>query len=475
VRRYQLHFGAWLALGASIGIYFVISVGLHQPFHVGLRPLRFFDLRVYRGAGWRVLHDSALYRRPIVRHLGFTYPPFAALALAPLSLFSLAFERLAVTFSSLGALVWTLRRALTMKRANRRYRKAAQSAGTAWAIAALAAAAALWLEPITVTLGYGQIDIFVAALVVFDLSRPDCAATKGAAIGLAAAVKLTPLLFLVYLLFSRRRRAGLVGALTFLATIAVSFVAVPADTERYWTRVVFHSSRIGGAADLTNQSLRGGLARFLAERHPGVEVVVVVAALAIVGLLLAVRLSRRGDEATGFSLCAITALLVSPVSWTHHWAIAVPALLLLAVAAYENRSPLLWVCTAGALAVGYAYLPEREANHRGRRLLVAHQALHGGLHTLAQDPYVLIGLLALGLPAATLARGWWPSHEPLPTSRERLLTRDLQRARRRVAFDIAGGVEDRAGYHRGDVPVIGERGGELAQLRGGEGDLEPAA
>ncbi len=468
MRSYQLHLGAWLAFAASICIYILMSAGLHHPFHFGLRRLGFFDMRVYRGAGWRVLHDTALYRRPLVRHLGFTYPPFAALVLTPLSLFSLAFDRLALTASSLATLVWTLRRALTMKRANHGQHELRLTAGSAWALAALAAAAALWLEPITVTLGYGQIDILIAALVVFDLSRPDSAPTKGLAIGLAAAIKLTPLLFIAYLLWSRRRRAAIVAACTFVATIALSFALVPGDAERYWTKVVFHSSRVGGAADFSNQSLRGGFARLLAERHPGLISVLAALAVAAVGLLLAVRSSRRGDEATGFSLCAITTLLASPVSWTHHWVLAVPALLLAALAAYERRSALLAVATAGALAVGYAYLPEREESHRGRKLLVAHQPLHGGLHTLAQDPYVLIGLLALALPAASLARGWW-------LSRDRLLTRDLQGVRRRMALDIPGGVEDRARDHRDDMPAVLERSVELTQLRAGEGDLEPAA
>jgi alpha-1,2-mannosyltransferase len=405
VRRFQLHLGAWLVLALSVGIYVTLSERLHDPFHVGLRDLNFFDLRVYRGAGWRVLHDTALYRRPIVRRLGFTYPPFAALLFTALSFFSFAFDRIAVTIASVLALVWTLRTALALKRPSER-ENVGQDAAGAWALAAVAAAVALWLEPVTVTLGYGQTDIFIAALVVFDLARPDSARGKGVGIGLAAAVKLTPLLFIVYLLCSRRSRAAVVAAITFVATIALSFAVVPADAERYWTTVVFHSSRIGGAADSANQSLRGGFARLLAERHPGAGVVVACLAVGAVGVFLAARSSRRGDEATGFSLCAITTLLVSPVSWTHHWAIAVPAILLLGVAAYERRRPLLVLGAAAALAVGYAYLPEHDVSHRGHRLLVAHQTLHGGLHTLAQDPYVLLGLLALALPAAHMARGW---------------------------------------------------------------------
>jgi hypothetical protein len=382
-----------------------LSDTLNHPFHVGLRHLSFFDLRVYRGAGRRVIHDTALYRPSILRHLGFTYPPFAAFLFSPLDLFSLAFDRVAVTLASVATLVWALKRTIGLKRpGHARGEPIGQRPAPAWALAASATAVALWLEPITVTLGYGQIDIFISALVVFDLARPDSARGKGIGIGLAAAIKLTPLLFIVYLLCSRRRRAAMVAVITFMATVALSFALMPADAERYWTKVVFHSSRVGGAPDAANQSLRGALARLLAERHPGAAVVVACLAVAAIGLLLAVRSSRHGDEATGFSLCAITMLLVSPVSWTHHWTIAVPALLLLAVVAYEQRRLALALAAGLALAVGYAYLPERQVSHRGHRLLIAHQALHGGLHTLGQDPYVLLGLLALAVPAAGLAK-----------------------------------------------------------------------
>ena len=413
-RGYLFALGAFLTFGVSLGVYVVVWAHLRQPLHVGLRPLRFFDLRVYRGAGWRVLNDAALYRTPIVRHLGFTYPPFAALVFTPLSLFSLEFDRIAVTVVSVGVLLWTLRVALAIKRPSpARGQAVGRRAASAWALAAVAAALALWLEPITVTLGYGQIDVLIAALVVFDLSRPDSASGKGISIGLAAAIKLTPLLFIVYLLVSRRTRAAIVAALTFVATIGISFALVPTDAERYWTKIVFHSTRVGGSADFENQSLRGLFARLLAERDPaGMMVLGACVAVGAIGVLLAVRASRRGDEATGFSLCAITALLLSPVSWTHHWALAIPVLLLLATAAYERRSPTLAVATAGVLALGYAYIPERYSNHRGHKLLVAHQPLHGGLHTLAQDPYVLVGLVALAVSVASLARHLWVTRDP---------------------------------------------------------------
>ncbi len=402
MRRPRLITAAWLALAVSIAVYVVASVAMPrlpfspgvQPFYIGIRPLGFFDLRVYRGAGLHVLHGLTLYQHPIVRRLGFTYPPFAAVLMTSLTLGSIRLDKIAITTLSIASLVWTMRRALMLGRPTRGARAILpRDPATAWAVAAAAAAAALWLEPVTVTLGYGQVDLLLVALVVFDLSRKDSARTKGAAIGLAAAIKLTPLVFLVYLLWSRRPRAALVGLSTFAASIALSFLLVPADAGKYWGGLVFKSSRVGSAINPGNQSLRAALARLLAERYPGPEAVAVVAVVAVVGIALAVAAARRGDEAMGFSLCAVTTLLVSPVSWTHHWALVVPALMLLAVIAYEHRRLSLALATAVFLLVGYAYLPER---------YVANRPALGGLHTLTEDPYVLAGLLALALPVAML-------------------------------------------------------------------------
>jgi hypothetical protein len=93
----------------------------------------------------------------------------------------------------------------------------------------LAAAGALWLEPITATLGYGQINLVIALLIVGDLRRRDTARSKGALIGIAAGLKLTPLIFVPYLLFSRRARPAFVALGTFAAIIAVAYAALPCD------------------------------------------------------------------------------------------------------------------------------------------------------------------------------------------------------------------------------------------------------
>lgn len=386
----------WVWLAASIaGYVYVCTVLLHQPFHVGLRHLRYFDLRVYRGAGWRIAHHQALYTEPILRRLGFTYPPIAAILFVPLALFPLPLDEHIMVAIDVIALVFALR--WTVSLACRVWPRVARTVGeprTAWAVAAFAAGAALWIEPVTVTLGYGQVDLVIVALVVFDIARSDQAKTKGAAIGVAAGLKLTPLLFLPYLLFSGRRRAAVVGSAVFAATMGVGFVVDGHDAAQYWGGMFIQSSRVGPPADPGNQSLRAALSRLAGTMHPGAMTVLVVMLVTLAALVMAVRASRRGNEPSGYALCAIATLLASPVTWSHHWTLALPGILLLALLAYERRSPTLALGALALLAVGYGYLPQRIASDH---------TVIGGLQTLPEDPYVLLGLGVLIATAGSAA------------------------------------------------------------------------
>jgi len=112
----------------------------------------------------------------------------------------------------------------------------------------------------------------------------------------------------------------------------------------------------------------------------------------VIGVGLAVLASRRGDEAMGFSLCATTGLLVSPVSWTHHWTLALPALLLVAVRTVRGRSSAGMIALAALIIIGCSYLPTL----MGQSGVSPRGALHLGW-TLASAPYVLVGLAALAV------------------------------------------------------------------------------
>jgi alpha-1,2-mannosyltransferase len=380
--------GAWLALAVSCAAYMAVSLAHHQAFHPWGR-LNYFDLRVYRGAARIVLGGGSLYQAGIWQWAPFTYPPFAALVFTPLALLPLAVDEVLVTIVGVVALFAVL--SLALRLPSSRDWEPARERRMRSALAPAAMAAALWLEPVTSTLGYGQINLLIAWLIVYDLTRRDTARSRGALIGLAAGLKLTPLIFVPYLFLSGRRRAAAVALGAFASTVAVGYALVPDDSQQFWGGLFLDPKRVGGCCVPANQSLRGAILRlapsFGSGRLLGIALIVGAA-----GLALAVRASRRGDEAMGFSLCAVTGLLVSPVSWSHHWTLAVPALLLLGVKVCRGRSRIGIVAVAAILVIGYSYLPKLMG-----KPAFSPGSGHPVAWTLAAAPYVLIGLGALAV------------------------------------------------------------------------------
>jgi alpha-1,2-mannosyltransferase len=377
---------AWLLLAASCIAYLTVSIAHQQAFHpFGRRD--YFDLRVYRGAAQLILTGHPLYGAAIWQWAPFTYPPFAAIAFAPLALLPVTIDELIVTILSVAALFAIV--SLTLRLACGKEREAASARRWRSAAVPLGVALALWLEPLTATLGYGQLDLVIALLIVYDLARPDTAKSKGALIGLAAGLKLTPLIFVPYLFFSRRPRAALVALGAFAMTAAAGYALLPGDAQRFWGGLFLDPRRVGGCCIPANQSLRGVILQLAPSFGTG-QLLGIALTVGVIGVGLAVLASRRGDEATGFSLCATTGLLVSPVSWTHQWTLVVPALLLLAVRIVRGRSSAGIIALAALIIIGCSYLPT----------LMAQSGVSPGgalqpVWSLASAPYVLVALGAL--------------------------------------------------------------------------------
>lgn len=358
-----------------------------------LHPLKaydFFDLRIYRDATHVVSTGRQLYTAHLRHGLGFTYPPFAVLAMLPLSWMSIVHAEQFVTLGNIVLVAVSAHAAV-------RLRGSSESPGRAgW----VAAAVALWAEPVVSTIGYGQIDLVIAALVITDLAYGRNSRFGGIGIGLAAAIKLTPLIFIPYLLFTARGRMVARAAGVLLLSVLIAFIALPKDAAKYWGGSVFDVSRVTGRHHLSgagpaNQSLRGALLRFLPDvSHIGAIWLPCCAIVACLGLLLAVRVASRGNDAYGFLLTAITGLLISPVSWTHHWAIVVPGVL--AVITSINNRGTRWLLIAMAVEVGIASSAiwlVIDADPVGTRLST------GAL--LLANVYVLAGLAAIAVAAAS--------------------------------------------------------------------------
>lgn len=282
------------------------------------------DALVYRAEGEAVLRGGAhLYDFTVTEwHLPATYPPFAALLFVPAALIPVT--ALKATFLAGNALLLAVLVQLSAR----------LSGPTKIRLPALCAATAgaLWLEPVFQTLLFGQINLALVCLILGDLTRPSGARWKGVAVGIAAGIKLTPAIFIAYLLLRGRHREAATATAAGLGTVGLGALVLPSASLDFWTRRLYETDRVGKAWIVDNQSLQGLIARALGDPTPGPAAwALPCAAVALTGLWLAARVA---DDRHAILLTAFTALLVSPISWSHHWVWCVP---LIAVLLAEGR------------------------------------------------------------------------------------------------------------------------------------------
>jgi alpha-1,2-mannosyltransferase len=417
VRTFAIVVGSVLLAGSVAG--YVVMV------HAVPGPLWTLpDTTVYRDAGLALRsHPGGLYTAKFGNPpLDYLYTPFAALSFAAAAPLALDVWKYGLTALGIALVAGVCYACLGIARVK-------AGSGGRFAAALMLGAAALWLEPVQRTLSFGQINLILLGLVVFDLRLADQRPWKGIGIGLAAGIKLTPLIFVPYLFFSGRRRAALAALLAFAATVGAGFAVAPADSSAYWIHGKLLRSDVITSV-LVNQSLLGFAQRIT---HGGTFAHPIYAALALVvgaaGSAVAVIAARRGDELLGLLVCGVTGLLVSPVSWTHHWVYTVPALVLL----FPRREAVWLRSTRARIGFGAAVItlfaawPVRLRMSGGWSSsvpwsdggLLRFQAHNGGteLHWNAAeqflgDYYVLAGMLliacvgvALAFPLARRSRG----------------------------------------------------------------------
>ena len=216
-----------------------------------------WDVRVYWWGGQQAARGGTLYA-PGARY-SFTYPPFAAVIFSVAARAPEGALAAVITAGSVGALAGFCALALGAAGVQRR-------PGTVFAASALA----LLTWPVAYTLHLGEINLIVAAMAGTDLlRRRDGGWWQGIATGLAAGIKLTPLIFVVFLLITGRVRAAITAAGTFAATIALGAIVLPTQSRTYWFDGVFwRQDRIGNPANPSDQSLAGAVARLASTAHP---------------------------------------------------------------------------------------------------------------------------------------------------------------------------------------------------------------
>jgi alpha-1,2-mannosyltransferase len=298
-------------LPVLVGLYVAATTfggGRFVPWH----PVM-VDLDVYRQAGHVLLEGGDFYTLPGA--LQFLYPPFAAVLAAPLALVPAAAVQVGWTVAGVLALLAVLHR----------------FGLRGWALGLVGTATVWFVEPVTETLAFGQLGIFLVALVLLDLVPGPRVwrrrlLPEGALTALAAAVKLTPAIFVVYLLVVRRTRAFVAAVVTGLVVTLGSAVVAPRASLGFWGRLAHGDTGLGHSIIYyTNQSVMADVVRILGLGSGAAALgLLLSAAVAALGVVAAYRWHRRGDVAMAVNLCGVASLLASPVSWLHHFVWVVP-------------------------------------------------------------------------------------------------------------------------------------------------------
>jgi alpha-1,2-mannosyltransferase len=271
------------------------------------------------------------------------------------------------------------------------------------------------------TLVMGQVNLLLLAMVLHDCVAPRTLLPRGVLVGVATAVKLTPGLFVVYLALTGRRRAALTAAGVAAGASALGFAVAPGQSWGFWTRYVFDTRRVGRTTYVANQSLRGLLARAFGSMDPPTALWLLLAVATVgAGLFAAARLHRRGEVLLGACACGVAGLLVSPISWNHHWVWSVPVALVL------------WFRLPARIARGG---PRALAAPAGWTLLfllgpmwwVAHDGIplgyrsRGPQDVLLADAYVLAGLALVAWLVVSVRRPApaVPTRRPVVTAPDR--------------------------------------------------------
>ncbi|MCG5430809.1 mannosyltransferase [Mycobacterium sp. MYCO198283] len=282
----------------------------------------FVDLHVYVGGAatlgtGRDLYDFVYADQTPDFPLPFTYPPFAAVVFYPLHLLPFGLVALCWQLATIAALYGVVRLSQRLAGGGRR------EVAFAWT------AVACWLEPLRSTFDYGQVNVLLVLAVLAAV-----ASTRwywsGLLVGLAAGIKLTPAVAGLYFAGTRRWAAACWSAVAFGLTVGVSLLIVGTPGRRYFTELLGDADRVGPVGTSFNQSWRGAISRILGDdagyRWPVLVAVGLTAVLAVAAWR-GLRPSATGDRLGAICVVSLFGLLLSPISWSHHWVWVVPLMI----------------------------------------------------------------------------------------------------------------------------------------------------
>jgi len=304
----------------------------------------FVDLHVYVGGAGTLDHPGTLYDYVYADQtpdfpLPFTYPPFAAVVFYPLHMLPFGLLAFAWQLGIIAALYGVVRISQRLLPGD--------GAGDP-RVAMLWTAVGIWIEPLRSTFDYGQVNVVLALAVLYGVYSTRWW-VSGLLVGLAAGIKLTPAVSGLYFLGAKRWGSVLFSAVVFFGTIAVSALVVGDQTRYYFTKLLGDASRIGPIGTSFNQSWRGGFSRILG--HDAGYGPLVLGALAVTAVLAVLAWRAIGgaeDRLGAIVIVQLFGLLLSPISWTHHWVWLIPLMIWLLHGPLRERP--------GARILGWGWL-----------------------------------------------------------------------------------------------------------------------
>ncbi|WP_199931026.1 glycosyltransferase family 87 protein [Streptomyces sp. CB02923] len=315
-----------IACGYALGWALVPGIGTDDPLQ--------YDLAIYRAAIGESAAGHSLYDYATGEGDVFNYPPFAALILWPLHWLGDRAAALGWTALTLAAAIWTV---VLLYRAAQRHHQQRN-----FPLFAIALSLVLVSSAHLSTQLWGQLGALLTVLVLIDalgrLPRP----FGGALVGLAAAVKLAPLMFIPYFLLTRRYREAATASAVFAGAALLAWGVFPSDSARFWLSETFRMrERVWDIGDPANQSLYSFVLR-CGLGPTATSLVFAASALAVLAVWAVwTRRLRTRDPVLAVLVTGCVWLLLEPVTWVHH---------------------LYWPVLAGAwLVLRYRDLPRRGA------------------------------------------------------------------------------------------------------------------
>lgn len=313
--------------GRSLGR---LAVELLPPFAVALVILPFvisfdgsyfpwepqtIDLQVYVYAVKDLLAGKDIFATTTPGWgLYFIYPPIAAILMIPLAFGPYVMWQVLWTLGLVAAQQTVLRRCGVPR---------------GWKLAVIGIVVVLAVEPIRTTLGYGQVNTLLMALVVMDLlpDRPGerRLLPRGILIGLAAAIKLTPALFVIFAFLIGKRRTAITAMISFAVLTGIGAIFLWPQTVSFFGGLLGGDTRTASPLYVGNQSLLGVFFRLFGDSRAITLAGLAIGGLvALTGTVIAAQWWRRRQYAFAIGIVGLSTCLASPLSWTHHFVWILP-------------------------------------------------------------------------------------------------------------------------------------------------------